>query len=167
MTQYRKFCALCLRDIVGPPRMEPLGRNDALVACCSRCTGEPAVARTREARAYEPPNEKINILAAVREAHKRVVPERIQELEGAGQFQRLVRDPSPGFILIRVPILGRNGVTRDRTSARKTLRDKPWFKSVRYLGCTGPEFLFERPDPKAEVIDLSRELEAISKMGEP
>ena len=32
-----RTCAICVGDIVGDVRMEPLGRNDALVACCERC----------------------------------------------------------------------------------------------------------------------------------
>ena len=33
----RNFCALCLDPIVGNPKKQPLGRNDALVNVCDTC----------------------------------------------------------------------------------------------------------------------------------
>lgn len=35
--QVNKTCAICVGDIVGEPRREPLGRGDAMVNVCSDC----------------------------------------------------------------------------------------------------------------------------------
>ncbi len=37
MTAAKPFCAVCVRTIKGAPRMEPIGKNDALVAVCEDC----------------------------------------------------------------------------------------------------------------------------------
>lgn len=34
------FCAVCICDITGPVRREPIGKDDALVAVCERCAKE-------------------------------------------------------------------------------------------------------------------------------
>lgn len=33
----KHFCALCLDPIIGNPKKQPLGRNDALVNVCDTC----------------------------------------------------------------------------------------------------------------------------------
>lgn len=38
------FCAVCTRDIVGKPRMEPIGKDGGKVAVCPSCSGEGYVA---------------------------------------------------------------------------------------------------------------------------
>ena len=35
-----RTCAVCIGDIVGPVRFEPIGRDDALVPVCSACALE-------------------------------------------------------------------------------------------------------------------------------
>lgn len=35
-----RTCAVCIGDIVGQTRYEPIGRDDAMVAVCSRCALE-------------------------------------------------------------------------------------------------------------------------------
>jgi hypothetical protein len=53
------------------------------------------------------------------------------------------RERTPGWISVRV----RWGKV-DLKEVVRSLRDRPWFHELRYLGIQAPYYLFERPDPK-------------------
>ncbi len=53
---------------------------------------------------------------------------------------------TPGTVLVRVRVRAPGGKARDRNEARESLRQYPWFASVRYLCTRGPFHLFERPE---------------------
>lgn len=36
-SEWPAFCALCLDTIAGPPRQQPLGRDNAMVNVCTTC----------------------------------------------------------------------------------------------------------------------------------
>ena len=62
---------------------------------------------------------------------------------------------STGYVLVRVPVIGPDGATRDKVEAESTFGHEPWADTARYLGpsSVGADdrlwHLFERPAPVA------------------
>ncbi len=67
-------CAICTAVIVGTPRREPLGRNDALVSVCSACATETpraySSARGYEVREGMSQNEMLRRMSSFAERHE-------------------------------------------------------------------------------------------------
>jgi hypothetical protein len=149
----KSFCAICGDDIVGVPRREPLGRDDAMVAVCDDCATEaPREARGPD-RGYQvredtPPSVKRAIADTLRGVKKLRRPRGLK-LRGA-----LAGRPMPGFIIVRVArvVAGRS---IDKAEAQESLRDQPWFADLQILGTTSKWHLFQRPDP--DLVAKSRQ----------
>src|ERR1043165_3987097 len=140
------LCAICTADIIGEPRREPLGRNDAMVNVCDDCCTKPPRTRQGPERGYEVRDgmgqaEMKAKISAFAQAHDPLYA----SLPRAGL--KTIKDKTPGWLIVRVARRDGMGKTRDYHDAVECLRSKPWFAEVRYLGSEDTQFLFERPDP--------------------
>jgi hypothetical protein len=149
------FCAICGDDIVGVPRRESLGKDDAMVAVCDDCATEvPREARgpDRGYQVRESATAREGALLAKRALLRGVKkPRRARgpKLRGA-----LTGRPTPGFIIVRAPRVI-DGRSIDKAEARESLRDQPWFADLQILGTTSKWHLFQRPDP--DLVAKSRQ----------
>lgn len=149
------FCAICIKDKPADELVaRPLGRNDAIVNICTGCDDEPARAVYGPELGYRIPDPvKIGAqktafaLAANRIAGKST------GLRGRSESLTKV---TQGWVIVRVPRRDDAGRPLDSAEALSTLRERPWFASLRVLGTDVRYHLFERPG-KAEAA--SREVE--------
>lgn len=149
------LCAICVSDR-GPFSKEPLGRNNAMVAVCRSCSTEPAKNKTGPVLGYE-----IREGVSIAEMNRRLAATSATGVPFSHSAE-LVRDLSPGWILVRVRRRDSSGRPRDMNDAVAALRNNPQFADARYLGADAQHFLFERPDPKAIKSD-ENPLAAIEK----
>jgi len=140
------FCSICCDTITGVPNLEPLGRDNAMVAVCNDCSTAKPTTRLGPERGYEIHEgaslAKINAAAdRVRDEHPRL---------GGRNFDRneTMRTKTFGWLLVRVPRRDVNGMPRDLATALRTLTNQPWVREARFLGMTKSFVLFERPDPE-------------------
>jgi uncharacterized small protein (DUF1192 family) len=141
------FCAICTDDR-GPFTRRPLGKDEALVDVCRDCDEEPAKIKHGPERGYEEQEAM-----SVREMHARIRG-LYNELDPITPEERsrarhvTVRDRTPGWLIVRLSVRDGLGRARDIQTAIKTMKDRPYFAELHYLGASGGYFLFERPDPK-------------------
>lgn len=129
------FCASCARvtdDL----------EYDAPHWFCWSCRNDRPVARS-SSRGYTMP-ETTRGGGSTREqftrAANRVAP---YVADTPGRFAG--REPTPGFVMVRVPRVP--GVDRDE--ARQSLAHEPWFSELRHIGTDARYHVFERPDVDA------------------
>lgn len=139
------FCALCLDDIEGVPRKQPLGRDDALVKVCNTCDSAHAVEKRGPEIGYPIPTHRRVSKREIRAAADRV-------LESATNIDTRrapnIARRTPGYLLIRIGKRDALGYARDAQEAAATFAHEPWAPEVRYIGAERTWILFERPDPK-------------------
>jgi hypothetical protein len=135
------FCAICGDDIVGNPRREPLGKDEALVNVCDDCATEPAREVRGPDRGYQA-RVGVPLTEVKRKASNYL---RSVGAPRRGLYRSLASRPSLGYVVVRVPRL-LLGKSIDLAEAQETLRDQPWFADLRVLGSTPKWHLFERPD---------------------
>ena len=140
------FCAICTSPR-GPFALEPLGRDDAMVAVCGRCRTETPAGLDSE-RGYEPPYSA-GTLRNLRNLHP--LP------------QRPVVGPRPlpdGWELFRVSSHDTAGRIRTKRHADSEAYRKHG-APLRYLGLAEPWYLYARPAKIANEPTLSEILEPL------
>lgn len=134
------FCAICTSDAANGT-MEPLGKNNALVRVCRDCSEQRPEHKT-STRSYEPTGGLLGVADM-----KHVKAE--TDIDQYGGAALTIRNVTEGYTIVRVAktIPGARGskVSRDRWGALATLRDKPWYRSLKALGSDARYHLFERP----------------------
>jgi len=113
------FCAICTDELPrGHQRFAPLGRGNAMVNVCDACFDEKPIATSDDRGAYVPPPVGVlrgNIRRDVHEGQARVIPNRERY---AKDDQGIANAPghrqlTPGYELIRIPRIDRDGNRRD------------------------------------------------------
>lgn len=150
------FCAHCVRDVpttelVERPATDFGSQRAGTAKVCTQCDSKTPRAATPVYRGYEPtgglPSAKLD-RDKIRAAERRMgIPlNRVSHRKGP------MKTRTQGWILERVAMRDLRNKPRDQVAALETLRDKPWFASVRYLGAkamrgepTGGWHIFERP----------------------
>jgi hypothetical protein len=132
------FCAICT-DATGPFVTRPIGRNDALVRICVSCDGDSPAADDGPDRGYE-----MRDGMSQHEMNRRLAATGASPVRFANPVE-LLRNATPGWILVRVQRYDGLGKSRDRRDALASLAGKPWFAELRFLGGDPKYFLFERP----------------------
>jgi hypothetical protein len=157
-------CAICGKD-TSPRTPQQLGPGEPSVFVCSGCDS-PVVARD-DTRGYEVPERaRIGPLhQAFSAAANRVAP-----LPMPFNEQSPLSEARPGFRRVRVVRRQRDRVL-DANEARETLRGKPWFGSLNYVGTDAKYHLFDRPEevarPARSANDVLGELAEAARKAEP
>lgn len=107
------FCAICTDDIVGEPRREPLGKNDALVDVCIDCATQTVRHVDGVERGYEP-NGGLPTAKAANAGARRVV----SESQWAADTKRILQEQR-GPSKVSSGIVADSQVTPRRNRGRK------------------------------------------------
>ena len=117
-------CAICAAEIAGAPRLEPLGKHDAMVAVCDACATEHPRERHGPERAYEgsgPMFAAGEIHRALRRKQGDVAYE--QENKRIHDYGRSPSVPTPRA-QVDLDAVRREGQRRRRTGAAEKARSK-------------------------------------------
>lgn len=144
------FCGHCSRDVPASELVErPLGKNDGMVKICKSCDEDTPREVGPRFAGYEPTGGLPNVRAMQQKAAKL---RKLGKIAPEFPLKAPMADRTPGWVLERVALKDLQNRPRDAAAARATLRWKPWFAELRYLGChsilnspTGGWHLFERP----------------------
>lgn len=140
------WCAICTSER-GPFERRPLGKGNALVLVCRECDEEPAKVRLGPERGYEEREAMSNAEIQARLHEYLLEQDPMQADPEARKKILMMRERTPGWILMRAR--RRDGMLnhKDVKMAVKAWEHHPWFPELRYLGYDNTFFLFERPDP--------------------
>lgn len=144
ITLPKKTCAICVALVLAHEGgMHPLGRNDAMVFVCERCSGERAVTKNGPELGYAS-GGGFPTRAAVKQATDRVFGKMTRGQRNLmAKHLGEVKPVQPGYCVVRVRrrFMGRD---RDHVEAAAACR----WTNITYLGATAGFFIFQRPIPK-------------------
>lgn len=152
-------CAICGADIAteAESTLVPLGKGRAMVRVCETCDVEPARAKDGPRLGYQISEgaSSANIKKAANVALEKMGAPKASLLRRGIMIGKAshggLSGKTPGWIVVRVHNKG-----QDTREALASLRDKPWYRELRILGCVERWHLFERPDPKVAASSRAR-----------